>query len=242
MFSITIYSIPAYSKRAAKNPRDSLAASLFHVIMTTIDVLGEGYMSAVDSKAKNDVLQVDEYASLPKWVRLWAFKGNFGESKWKWVLIAVLLILMPIFAYSAGSQYLTEMNNQNLLNTVGITTEGTVNQKYTQSSSSTSSGTRSTYYYIRYQFDANPELGMDLIYAEQEVSRDMFNTLRENRDVTVTYVPDNPEISRIEVRNDEGFILVPVILCLGIFALALVMAAANFQMDRFKATQKQKPF
>lgn len=198
-------------------------------------------MSVVDSKAKNDPLQDDEYASLPNWVRLWAFKGKFGDSKWKWVLIVVLLILMPIFAYSAGSQYLTEMNNQNLLNTVGVTTDGTVNQKYTQTrGSTTSSSTRSTYYYIRYQFDANPELGMDLINAEQEVSRDMFSTVRENRDVTVTYLPDNPEISRIEIRNNEGFILVPVVLCLGIFALALVMAAANFQMDRFKATQKQK--
>lgn len=197
-------------------------------------------MSVVDSKAKNDPLQDDEYASLPKWVRLWAFKGQFGDSKWKWVLLIVLLVLMPIFAYSAGSQYVTEMNNQHLLDTIGVTTEGTVIQKYTQSSGSSSSGTRSTNYYVRYNFDGNPELGMDLIYAEQEVSRDMFNTVRENRDVTVTYLPDNPEISRIEARNDEAFILVAVALCLGIFAFALVSAAANFQMDRFKATQKKK--
>ena len=58
-------------------------------------------MSVVDSKAKNDPLQDDEYASLPKWVRLWAFKGQFGDSKWKWVLLIVLLVLMPIARFKS---------------------------------------------------------------------------------------------------------------------------------------------
>ncbi|MCA9890539.1 MAG: DUF3592 domain-containing protein, partial [Anaerolineae bacterium] len=157
-------------------------------------------------------------------------------------LIVALLILMPIFAWASFSQYQMTVSNQNLLNTVGITTDGTVMQKYTESRRSTTSNTSSTTYYVRYQFDANPELGLDLISAEQEVSRDFFNTVRENRDVTVTYLQDNPEVSRIEVLNDEGFILVATALSLLIFGVALFMAAANFQMDRFKASQKDKLF
>ena len=42
--------------------------------------------------------------------------------------------------------------------------------------------------------------------------------------------------------NDEGFILVATALSLLIFGVALFMAAANFQMDRFKASQKDKLF
>ncbi|MCA9895110.1 MAG: DUF3592 domain-containing protein [Anaerolineae bacterium] len=197
-------------------------------------------MSETPIKLKNNPLEDDPYASLPGWVRSFAFTGKFG--KWKWVLIVALLILMPIFAWASFSQYQMTVSNQNLLNTVGITTDGTVMQKYTESRRSTTSNTRSTTYYVRYQFDANPELGLDLISAEQEVSRDFFNTVRENRDVTVTYLQDNPEVSRIEVLNDEGFILVATALSLLIFGVALFMAAANFQMDRFKASQKDKLF
>ncbi|MCA9881904.1 MAG: DUF3592 domain-containing protein [Anaerolineaceae bacterium] len=199
-------------------------------------------MSETPIKLKNNPLEDDPYASLPSWVRLWAFKGKFGDSKWKWVLIVALLILMSIFAWASFSQYQMTVSNQNLLNTVGITTDGTVMQKYTESRRSTTSNTSSTTYYVRYRFDANPELGLDLISAEQEVSRDFFNTVRENRDVTVTYLQDNPEVSRIEVLNDEGFILVATALSLLIFGVALFMAAANFQMDRFKASQKDKLF
>ena len=191
----------------------------------------------------------DTHAScpLPGWVRILAFRGKLGESRWKWAIIIIPLILFIVFAYSATYSYIRELANNAALDTRGVTADATVFRKWTKRERKTSSGSGSTThyyitrYYIEYSFDGDPGTGVDeinVMFTQQEVSQEFYDSVRNNDKVPVTFLRENPEVIRIEVLNNEGWAL----FAGGLFALiALLMipvVIANWRMDRCKARQK----
>ena len=116
---------------------------------------------------------------------------------------------------------------ENALNERGVTTEGTVSRKWTETSRNASSNTRSTTYHVSYSFDGDEGNGVEIIFSEQDVSSGIYNSVRNGGSVTVTFLPDNPNVNRIEARNDEGFILIPVVMFGLLTLLALYLAAAE---------------
>ncbi len=176
---------------------------------------------------------------IPGWVKAGAFKGRLENSKWKWVIIIGMLIFFSAMTLFPIAAYQEESSNRIALDEQGINTEGTVSRKWTETSRSANSSTRTTEYYISYSFDGDSGRGVDIIFAEQKVSSGFYDSVSNGQSVPVTFLTNNPDVNRVEALNDEGFILIAVAL-FGLLSLfAIYLAAANWQMARYKAQMKQ---
>lgn len=110
---------------------------------------------------------------------------------------------------------------------IALTAGGTIIERNTHVEtrrSSTSSGTRTrrtTVYEVRYRFNSQQESGSNLVYGEQEVSQDFYNSVAVNDTVPVQYMPDDPSVNRVEDRAEDRTML---IVTMGLGGFALIMA------------------
>ena len=175
---------------------------------------------------------------IPGWVKAGAFKGRLENSKFKWIVIIGMLIIFPILTVVAFNVYQQEVANKAALDERGVMAEGTVSRKWTETSRNSSSNTRTTTYHVSYSFDGDAGRGVDIIFDEQDVSRGFYDSVSQGGDIIVTFLPDNPEVNRVEVRNDENFILIGIGMMALLSALGIFLAVANWQMARYKAQMK----
>lgn len=141
--------------------------------------------------------------------------GNLKNPALWEVIFSIIFTAIMIAIY--GWFIVTEINERNVLQQLeaeGTTTTATI------ISHRTSSG-KSTTYYVTYQFGVEQPNNPPQTYThEQSVSRNIYN-LGDNAPIAIRYLPNNPNVSRVQgsKRNDWVypimglvFLIFPVLL------------------------------
>ena len=170
---------------------------------------------------------------IPRWVRMGAIKGRIGETRWKWVIIGMLLLAFPVFMGIMVLAYQEEQGIETALTERGLTANGTILDKYTEQR--TTGRSTSTYYVLEYSFNGAGGKGIDVVFGEQEVSKDLYNSVHIGDDVTVTYVRGEPEINRVEMRSLTGLFIFGFWFFVVMMLASIYVAFATWKMEKINA-------
>lgn len=186
---------------------------------------------------KSKVAPNDEQA-IPRWIRAGAIGGRIGETRWKWFIIGVVLLAFPLFMGIMVLAYQEERGIETDLTERGVTANGTVLDKYTEQR--TTGRSTSTYFVLEYSFNGAGGKGIDVVFGEQEVSKDLYNSVRIGDDVTVTYVRGEPEINRVEAQSLSGLFVFAFWMFALMMLASIYVAFATWKMEQYKKLGQRK--
>lgn len=129
-------------------------------------------------------------------------------------VVVLIFIGLLIFGGIGGAMFYAgadEMLIRSQLERSGLETRATVtDHDYT---TSTNKGRTSYTYYLTYKYsiDASPANGPTRFTYRQQVSNDTYNNFTDGEAITVSYMPNNPSVSRLLTDNqDNGTVLAVV--------------------------------
>ena len=137
--------------------------------------------------------------SEPFSIRRWAADLPVSSIGWVFIVSGVL------FWGGGASRTITGLAHDRSLEQEGRIADGTVQEKTVRSTSDRSrwrfneGRTIETYYFVTFRFSALGEGITDTV----EVDKDVWDRLQEQGSIRVTYVPEKPEIHRVEGQDAE---------------------------------------
>ncbi len=149
-----------------------------------------------------------------------------------WVTVLILLNLCwVIFAVTA---YFERLDRYQRLTSEGRTVFATI----TGLENWTDSNLLSTYR-VHYQFFADINSQRTLVSAQQDISHQLFSSLKVGQTVEVIYDTSDPNISSIEAANELPSVLTPVIFIVGALVCSAILIYFDYRF-RFRTSKENR--